>query len=126
MNETGLTQSGELVIVTGAALRPAFLSALTAIKQRRRDGLPTRVYEDLACAYGAAMAAGGHADVRLPAISDPVPVEPPTVPLAEAASRLGISDRQARRLADKLGGQKIGARWFVDEMALREHIEGKQ
>ncbi|OBK75440.1 helix-turn-helix domain-containing protein [Mycobacterium sp. 1164985.4] len=125
MNDNGLTQSGELVIVTGAALRPALLSALTAIKQRKRDGLPTKAYEDLACAYGAAMAASGQTDVRLPAISDPVPMQP-TVPLTEAATRLGVSDRQARRLADKIGGQKIGARWFVDETALREHIEGKQ
>jgi hypothetical protein len=126
MNKNGLMQSGELVIVTGAALRPALLSALTAIKQRKRDGLPTQVYDDLASAFFAAMAASGHSDVRLPAISDPVPVESPTVPLTEAATRLDVSDRQARRLANKLGGQKIGARWFIDETALREHIEGKQ
>lgn len=73
----------------------------------------------------AAMAAAGHSDVRLPAIGNAVPMKP-TVPLDEAADRLGVSLRQARRLAPRVGGRKIGGRWFVDEMALREHIEGTQ
>ena len=52
--------------------------------------------------------------------------EHPTVPLAEAAARLNISDRQARRLAPQLGGRMIAGRWFVDELALRQHIEGRK
>ncbi len=72
------------------------------------------------------MAAAGHSDVRSPAISKAVAVEQPTVPLDKAAARLGISHRQARRLALKLGGDKIAGRWFVDEAALNEHIEGRQ
>ncbi|ULE35050.1 helix-turn-helix domain-containing protein [Mycobacterium sp. IDR2000157661] len=47
----------------------------------------------------------------------------PTVPLEDAAERLGISTRHARRIAPKLAGRKAGGRWFVDETALREHLE---
>lgn len=126
MNENGVARFGEVVVVTGAALRPALLSALTTIKQRKRDGLPTKAYEDLACAYSAAMAASGQADGRDCASSDAVPMEPPTVPLTEAATRLGMSVRNARRLAQQLGGQKIGARWFINGTALREHLEGQK
>lgn len=125
MNDNGLTQSGGLVIVTGPALRPALLSALVAIKDRKRKGLPTRTYEDLACAFAAAMAAAGHSVIDKTELLQAVPMQP-TLPLTDAATRLGLSVRQARRLAKRLGGQKVGGRWLVDETALSDHIEGKQ
>ncbi|MBP2454614.1 hypothetical protein [Mycolicibacterium lutetiense] len=53
-------------------------------------------------------------------------MEQPTVPVAEAAARLGISVRQARRLAPQLEGRKIAGCVFVDETALRQHTEGTQ
>lgn len=48
------------------------------------------------------------------------------VPLVEAAARLGLTDRQVRRLAPRLGGKKIGGRWLIDEQALVEQIEGRK
>jgi hypothetical protein len=72
------------------------------------------------------MSDGGHSDVRSSAISDSVEVQPPTVPTDDVADRLRISPRQACRLAPKLGGRKINGRWFVDETALTQHIEGRQ
>ncbi|OBA96994.1 hypothetical protein A5666_27115 [Mycolicibacterium fortuitum] len=103
------------------------MCVLIAIKHRKLSGLPYQTFEALACELAAAMAVGGHSDVRPNAISDPVPVdEQPTVPLAEAAALLGISVRQARRLAPQLGGQKIAGSWFVDGTALRQHLEGRK
>lgn len=46
------------------------------------------------------------------------------VPSAEAAEVLGLSPRQARRLAPKLGGQLVAGRWLVDRDALLEHRQG--
>jgi hypothetical protein len=126
-DESGLTRVGPIVVLSGPALRCALDAALVAIRQRKLSGLPfsTTPYEALAGELAAAMAANGHADVRDCAISDPVPMGEPTVPLAEAATLLDMSHRQARRLAPQLGGRKVAGSWFVDETALRQHIEGK-
>lgn len=126
MSEPGLMRSGPVVVLSGPALKQARDAALIAVKHRKQNGIPYRNYEALACEFDAAMAAAGHSDVRSPAISKSVAVEQPTVPLDEAAARLGISHRQARRLAPQLGGRKIAGRWFVDQTALNEHTEGRQ
>lgn len=106
-------------------MRTTLQGVLIAVKQRKLSGLSTQTFEAVACELAAAMASARHSDVRSPAISNPVPMQP-TVPLAEAAARLGKSHRQAQRLAPRLGGKKIAGRWFVDEIALRQHIEGRQ
>ncbi|SEH79568.1 hypothetical protein SAMN04489835_4229 [Mycolicibacterium rutilum] len=113
------------MVLSGPALRAALECALIAVKHRKWGGVPYQKYEALACELAAAMAVAGHSDVRSSAISKAVAVEQPTVPADEVAARLHISDRQARRLAPRLGGRKIAGRWFVDETALREHIEGR-
>ncbi|KUI14358.1 hypothetical protein AU193_03210 [Mycobacterium sp. GA-1285] len=126
MSESGLLRAGGVVVLSGPALKAARDCALIAVKHRKMSGVPFQTYEALACELNAAMAAAGHSDVRSPAISHDVPMTQPTVPLAEAAARQGISLRQARRRAPQLGGKKIAGRWFVDEIALRQHIEGRQ
>lgn len=126
MSEFGLIRAGGVVVLSGAALKAALETAVLAIRASRLAGRSYDAYEALACEYAAAMAAAGQSDVRLPAVSEAVAVEQPTVPLADAAVRLNLSLRQARRLAPKLGGRKPAGRWFVDELALREHIEGRQ
>ncbi|OBJ63260.1 helix-turn-helix domain-containing protein [Mycobacterium asiaticum] len=124
-SESGLIRVGGFIVLSGPALRAARDCALIAVKHRKLSGLPYRPYEALAWELASAMAAAGHSDVRLPAVSHPVPMHP-TLSLDEAAARLNISLRQARRRAPQLGGQKIAGRWFVDETALLEHIEGRQ
>jgi hypothetical protein len=124
--ESGLLRFGGVVVLTGPALKAARDSALIAAKHRKRSGIPYQNYATLACEFHAAMSAAGHSDVRSPPVSKAVTVEQPTVPLAEAAARLRLSPRQASRLALKLGGDKIAGRWFVDETALNEHIEGRR
>ncbi|MGV0603932.1 hypothetical protein [Mycolicibacterium sp. XJ1904] len=125
MSESGLLREGGVVVMTGPALKTGLECVLIAIKHRKLSGIPSNTYEALACELAAAMAAVGHSDVRLPAISDPVPMEP-TVPLDVVRAQLKLGERQARRVAPKLGGKKIGGRWFVDETALHEHIAGRR
>jgi hypothetical protein len=120
----GLLRAGPVVVLSGPALKED--SALIAAKHRKSCGIPFQSYEALAWELSAAMTAAGHSDVRSPAISKAVAVEQPTVPISEAAAQLSISGRQARRLAPKLGGAKIAGSWFVDEAALRQHIEGRR
>lgn len=125
MSEDGLLRAGGIVVLTGPALRTTLQATLIAVKQRKLSGLSIQTFEAVACELAAAMAAAGHSDIDKTSISKAVPMQP-TMPLAEAAERLGISTRQARRIAPKLGGRKIAGRWFVDEIALRQHIEGRQ
>ncbi|OSC32053.1 hypothetical protein B8W69_02855 [Mycobacterium vulneris] len=126
MSQPGLTRVGGVVVLSGPALKEARDAALIAAKHRKRSGIPYLNYQALACEFGEAMAADGHSDVRSPSISKAVAMDRPALPLAEAADRLGISLRQARRVAPQLGGDKIAGCWFVDETALNEHIEGRQ
>lgn len=120
----GLTRVGGVVVLSGDALRSALECAVIAIKHRALSGLPNRRYEQLAQELSAAMAAAGQSDVPEPEAREPVTMARPTVTITEAAARLGLSNRQTRRLAPRLGGQIIGGQWLVDEPALREHIEG--
>lgn len=126
MTGSGLTRVDGVLVLSGPALKADLECVLIAIRQRKLSGLPYQAYEALACELHAAMAAAGHSDVRSPAISHDVPMDQPTVPLAEAAARLGRSRRQASRVALQLGGKKIAGRWFVHEAALDEHIKGRQ
>lgn len=122
----GLLVAGEAVILTGGAARCALQAALIAIRARRTNGLPTsESYRQLATALAQVASAAGHTDIREALAEHHIPLEP-TVPLAEAAARLGLTDRQVRRLAPKLGGRKLGGRWLIDEQALMEHIQGRK
>jgi hypothetical protein len=125
MSESGLLRAGGVVVLSGPAMRTTLQGVLIAVKQRKLSGLSTQTFEAVACELAAAMSAAGHSVIDKTELLQAVPMQP-TVPLAEAAARLGISDRHARRLAPKLGGKKIAGCWFVDETALAQHIEGRQ
>jgi hypothetical protein len=121
----GLLRVGGVVILTGPALRSALECAFITVKHRGLSGLPNQRYEALARELHTAVSAAGQSDVPKPAACEPVSVVQPTVPISEAATRLGISSRQTRRLAPRLAGQIVGGRWLVDEVALREHEGGR-
>lgn len=122
----GLVVAGTAVILTGGAARAALQAALIAIRARRANGLPdSEAYRELARALAQAESGGGHSDAREHVAVEHFSVGP-TVPLVEAATRLGLSDRQARRLAPRLGGRKIAGRWLIDEQALMDQIEGRR
>ncbi len=123
----GLLAVSGVVVLSGDALRAALDCAVIAIRTRQRNGQPTRSYQALADQLAGAMSATGQSDGRQPGTCDAAPVQlSPDMPLAEAARELGLSERQTRRLARRLGGQKIGGRWLLDSAAVREHIEGSK
>lgn len=123
----GLMVAGSAVILTGDAAEVARQAVASARRSRRVNGLPdTPAYQLLAESLTQVVSAAGRTDVREPAAGQHFPYEPPTVPLELAAQRLGVGHRQARRLAPLLGGRKIGGRWFIDEHALTEHLDGKE
>ena len=43
----------------------------------------------------------------------------------QMAAALGVSDRQARRLAPRVGGQLVAGRWLVNRQAVLEHRDGR-
>jgi hypothetical protein len=119
--------AGAAVVLTGESLRAALQAVLIAKRTRKLNGHPDSTADlELAQALIAATSANGHSDVREPEeLKDYPQREPPTVPIAEAARQLGLSERQARRLAPKLGGRKIGGQWFLDQNACDEHRRGQ-
>lgn len=122
----GLVVAGAAVILTGGAARCALQAALIAIRARRANGLPdSEAYRELARALAQAESGGGHSDIREQVAGQHFSLEP-TVPIVEAATRLGLTDRQVRRLAPRLGGKKIAGRWLLDEEALVELIKGRK
>lgn len=122
----GLTVAGSAVVLTGSAAKAALQAVLVAIRSRKANGAGVSpAYTVLAQALGSAMSATGHADVREPVDSEDYWVDEPTVSAPEAAQRLGIGDRQMRRLAQKLGGRKRAGRWFVNEQSLNEYLEDR-
>ena len=121
----GLLSVGPVVVLSGPAARAAAEAVLIAIRSRRVNGAPSsHVYAELARVL---VAATGHVAVRGEANVDAVDMQlnPPTITVDDAARRLNLSMRQARRLAPDLGGRLISGRWLLDDRAITEHIEGR-
>lgn len=118
----GLHQAGGVVVLSGDAARCALELVLSAIRSRQRNGLPTsRHHAALAQALADAINAEsdtGHSDVR-----EPQPAHHEWMTVTDAAHTLGLSERQVRRLAPRLGGRKTGRQWLLDTQAVREHQE---
>lgn len=121
----GLTRVGGVVVVHGATARVLRDALLIAERARRSSGLPcSSMYGELARELHAAMSATGQSDV--PGEPDlHAEVVTPTVTVEQAACELGVSKRQARRLAPDLGGRIVAGRWLIDRQALTEHLEGR-
>jgi hypothetical protein len=118
---------GSAVIISGNMLTTALRAVALADRTRRLNGMPdSGSNAALAQALRAAMAAGGQSDVPKTPILHRVPQQHPTVTIEEAAHRLGLSRRQTRRLAPRLGGTMIAGRWLLDDDAIAEHIGGQR
>ncbi len=50
---------------------------------------------------------------------------PRFIPSSEAAELLGVTHRQVRRLAPRLGGQLVAGRWLIPRKELEEHLAGQ-
>lgn len=122
MTTEGLLHAGPVVVVSGPAARACLDCVAIAVRTRRQNGLPnSSVYLALAEALRKAVSAYGHWDVREAPVVQHVE-HPMTV--KEAADMLNRSTRQITRLAERLGGRKIGGRWLLDAQAVREHEDG--
>lgn len=111
-----------VVLLQGSALRAVFDAVRIAGRSRRLSGLPdSAIYLELARAFATAAADSGQSDVR----EVVVPHIDPTVEVIDAAGQLGLSERQVRRLAPRLGGRRINGRWRLDQDAIDEHKEGR-
>jgi hypothetical protein len=114
------------VVLSGPALQTARDAALIAAREvRLKRGFP-EPYERLARALNDAMSAnGGRTDVRETAAAEHCSQGQQTVTVDDAATLLGLTTRQTRRLAPRLGGRKSRGRWWLDEHAITEHVRGR-
>ncbi|WP_029108582.1 helix-turn-helix domain-containing protein [Mycobacterium sp. URHD0025] len=124
----GLVVAGSAVVLTGEWLEAARQAVLIAARTRHHNGLPVGTkLTALACALNtAAMSANGQTDVRKTKVLQSIPREQSTVTIDDAATRLGLSHRQVRRIAEQLGGRKVGGRWLLDQTAIDEHEKGER
>ncbi len=121
----GLSRVGGVVVIHGPAARTLCEAVLIAARARAANSYPvSRHYATLAQELHAAVSAAGQSDVRAYADIHPEYVLP-TVPIEQAATKLGLSKRQTRRLAPSLGGRIVHGRWLIDSQALTEHLEGR-
>ncbi|MGW4581945.1 hypothetical protein ACWELP_24950 [Rhodococcus aetherivorans] len=111
--------AADVLLLTGPAVDALHYTVRVAVAARRRNGLPVpRAVAELA----AALAAPGRTDTEPVAASHD---SPDMIDTMEAATMLGCSNRQARRLAPLLGGRLTGGRWLLDRAAVTQHIEGR-
>lgn len=123
MNPPPIQRWPGVVVLSGAALRAAADAVLIAARSRRLSGLPhDRLHDELVAALVAASRTG-QSDVPELAV---LQLLTPTVSVQEAAKQMNLSRRQVRRLAPQLGGRIVGGRWFLDQAAIDEHIEGRR
>lgn len=122
----GASQVRSGVLLEGLAIVDCWRAARLLIAATRRDGLPVpnrlRVLEAvLGAEAGRVMADLGCSDV-------PTSPAAPSLPLTtwttkEAATVLGVSERRARALAPRLGGQRVGWSWQLDPVAVATYAE---
>jgi hypothetical protein len=101
-----------VVVLTDHWLDTALRAVLLAERRRSLDGLPPRAdYGQLIEALSSALAATGHQPVT------DRPEREQWVSTKQAARQLGCSERQARRVAARLG-ERVGGRWLIPAAAL--------
>ena len=102
----GLLAVGPVIVLTGPAARACLDAVLISARTRKLNGLPlSQTHHALAQVLAEAVAADGQtAAAATPAV--PLSIRP-TVTVGEAAAALGLSRRQTRRLAPRLGGHRV-------------------
>lgn len=106
------------LLLTGEHITVMRYAVRVAVAARHRNGYPVhRALAELA----AAVAEPGTPDTE----PEPVQHTPQEwIDIQEAATMLGISDRQARRLAPQLDGRIHAGRWLIPRRAVEQHLEG--
>jgi hypothetical protein len=111
-------QFGNAVLIRGSALRTTYFAVLAGIAKARSDGHNTAALVALQLAIREAI---GHSDVCIP----PEGIEwkskhaAGSIGIAEAATILGVGERQMRRIARNEGlGHRRGRAWVLDRVAV--------
>jgi len=127
MTGPSLQRFGGMVMVQGPAVTHAYYLVSVGLRAVRRGTAPIPSRFLLLQAELAAAAA----EVRASATGqhDGAPVAPQqyleredTIGTAEAASILGLSNRQVQRLAADLDGRFIGGCWCFDRLAVQAYV----
>ncbi|MFF3180258.1 helix-turn-helix domain-containing protein [Rhodococcus pyridinivorans] len=116
---------GDSVLVSGPAVDVMRYAVRVAIDARKRNGYSAS--RDLAL-LAESLSSIGHDDNNSGRTEESGSVGelcPDQISTDEAAQLIGCSKRTAQRLAPGLGGRQIGGRWFLDRLAVLEHIEGR-
>jgi hypothetical protein len=102
--------AGAAVVLTGDWLQTALTAVLVAARQRGLNGVPASAdYGQLAQALSSALSVDGR---------EPVAAQPESwVSTREASRLLGCSERNARRIASRVG-HRVGGRWVIPVDAL--------
>lgn len=120
----GLVRVDRAVLVSDTAARVLLDALSIAARHRRMSGMSTDPYLSLASALADVVAVDGQTVRQTPPAVQPLALRP-TVTVAEAAEQLGVSRRTVRRIAPRLGGQRVGRAWMLDPIAVAEHLEGR-
>ncbi|KLL95861.1 hypothetical protein NJ76_21765 [Rhodococcus sp. IITR03] len=105
------------VLLTGESIDAVRFAVRVTIAARHRNG--QRVPREIAC-LARELSVFGH-----PA-TEPEPIlDADNITTEEAANMLGISNRQARRLAPQLGGRLISGRWTLDRRAVTDYLQNR-
>jgi hypothetical protein len=126
--------AGSALVLTGDWLPIARKAALIADRARHYNGAPSDpAYLTLAKALTSAMSANmsecGRSVIAEAELLHAIPQQEQltvNVTIADAARQLGLTERQTRRHAPRLGGKKIGGQWFLNQNAIDEHRRGQQ
>ena len=122
--------SGQVLLRGPAVVDVWRLAAVGARVTEQRDGIarPARVSALLAALEAearTAMSANGHADVRDEADEAPCAVYD-HIDTREAATLVGVSERQLRRVAGELGGRRCGRGWLFDRAQVIAYVATKK
>jgi hypothetical protein len=109
--EAGLVVAGPVVVLSGPSLAAALQAVRIAARQRGLNGVrPSADWGQLVEAFTTALSADGR---------EPVAAQQEWVSTRQAATILGCSERQARRIAAQVG-HRVGRQWLIPKDALPE------
>lgn len=127
MTNPPLQRFGGVVLVQGQAVTDAYYLVSVGLRAVRHGTAPIpgrfvllQAALAAASAEARAVAASGQHDVA-PVAPQPHSAGEDTIGTVEAASILGLSNRQVQRLAADLDGRFIGGCWCFDRLAVESY-----
>ena len=121
-----LQRFGGMVMVQGVAVQDAYYLLSVGLRDTRRGGaaVPSRFLQlqaELAAAAAEVRASATGQHDGAPVAPQPHSEGEDNIGTAEAASILGLSNRQVQRLAADLDGHHVGGCWCFDRLAVESY-----